>query len=155
MKPVLLAVLTGLVLFQAAGAVAQQPTQAQANAIRQSCRADYQAHCASVPTGGSAALQCLQGNMASLSPACQSAVGATESGTAAPPSAGAAPPAQSAAPMTPREQAGVMRRACGGDFRRYCRGVQPGGGRALACLTDHRESLSPPCQEALASARSR
>ena len=32
---------------------AQQPTQAQVNAIRQACRADYQTYCASVPTGGS------------------------------------------------------------------------------------------------------
>ena len=67
----------------ASGALAQQPTQAQANAIRQSCRSDYQAHCASVPTGGSAALQCLKDNLASLSPGCQGAVGATE-GEAAP-----------------------------------------------------------------------
>jgi hypothetical protein len=134
---------------------AQQPTQAQANAIRQACRGDYQAHCASVPTGGSAALQCLRDNMTSLSPACQSAVGATERGTAAPPPAGAAPPAQTGAPMTPRQQVMMMRRACGGDFSRYCPGVALGGGRALACLADHRESLSPPCQEALASAHGR
>jgi hypothetical protein len=57
--------------------------------------------------------------------------------------------------MTRREQAGMLRRACGGDFRRYCPGVALGGGRALACLADHRESLSPPCQEALASAHER
>ena len=49
-------------------ALAQQPTQAQANAIRQSCRADYQAHCSNAPTGGTAALQCLKDNAASLSP---------------------------------------------------------------------------------------
>jgi hypothetical protein len=39
----------------AAPALAQQPTSAQAGAIRQACRDDYQAHCASVHTGGSAA----------------------------------------------------------------------------------------------------
>jgi hypothetical protein len=155
MRSALLALLTGLVLCQAAGADAQQPTQAQANAIRQSCRGDYQAHCASVPTGGSASLQCLRENMASLSPACQSAVGATESGTAAPPAAAAGPQAHPGPAMTPRQQMAMMRRACGGDFRRYCPGVAMGGGRALACLADHRESLSPPCQEALASARGR
>jgi hypothetical protein len=44
------------VLFGApAPALAQQPTEAQINAIRQACRADYQTYCASVPTGGSAA----------------------------------------------------------------------------------------------------
>ncbi|HEX4617721.1 MAG TPA: cysteine rich repeat-containing protein [Stellaceae bacterium] len=63
-------------------AVAQQPTQAgqsnqaQINAVRQACRSDYMAHCSSVPTGGSAALACLQQNMQSLSAPCQQAVGA-------------------------------------------------------------------------------
>jgi hypothetical protein len=141
----------------ASGALAQQPTQAQANAIRQSCRSDYQAHCASVPTGGSAALQCLKNNLASLSPGCQGAVGATE-GEAAPhvPAApqGRTVPAPGAPPATTRrEQAGLMRHACGGDFRAFCQGVQLGGGRALHCLADHQESLSPPCRKALMSAQ--
>ncbi|MGH7156177.1 MAG: cysteine rich repeat-containing protein, partial [Acetobacteraceae bacterium] len=73
----------------AAPAWAQQPTQAQSNAIRQACRADYQAHCASVPTGGSASLACLQQNAASLSPGCQSALAAIGSSTATAP---ASPP---------------------------------------------------------------
>jgi hypothetical protein len=60
---------------------AQQPTQAQIIAIRQACRADYQAHCATVPTGGAAALQCLQQNAQSVSAACQHALSAI--GTAA------------------------------------------------------------------------
>jgi len=35
----------------------------------------------------------------------------------------------------------------------HCPGVTLGGGRAVACLADHQESLSPPCREALAAAR--
>jgi hypothetical protein len=145
-----------------AGVAAQQPTPAQANAIRQSCRTDYQAHCASVPPGGSAALQCLQQNQVSLSSSCQTAVSAVGGASPAPAAAGSAPtaPAQSNAPppspprpMTMREQAALMRNACGADFRAYCSGVRLGGGRALECLADHRESLSPTCQNALAAAR--
>lgn len=153
MRPVLLVLLTGLAICPAVAAEAQQPNQAQANAIRQSCRGDYQAHCAGVATGGAAALQCLRQNMASLSPGCQSAVAATEGGAAATPPTGVAPQGQSAPPMMPRERAMEMRRACGGDFRQFCPGVRAGGGRALACLTDHRESLSPNCRDLLASAR--
>jgi hypothetical protein len=154
MRPGLLALLTGLALSAAGAAGAQQPSQAQANAIRQSCRGDYEARCASVPTGGAAALQCLQANIASLSPACQAAVGATERGPTAPPmGGGTAAPGQAAPMAPPRERAAMMRRACGGDFRQYCRGVGLGGGRALACLADHRESLSPGCREALAAMR--
>jgi hypothetical protein len=52
----------------------QAPTDAQRSAIRAECRADYQAHCASIAPGGMASLQCLQKNMSSLSSGCQSAV---------------------------------------------------------------------------------
>ncbi len=67
-----LVILSGLANFTAA----QQPTSAQISAIRSNCRSDYQRYCASVPTGGSAALQCLEQNSAKLSGACQQAVGA-------------------------------------------------------------------------------
>jgi hypothetical protein len=56
--------------------VAQQPSQAQINVVRQACRADYQTHCASVPTGGPAALGCLQQNAQSVSAPCQQALSA-------------------------------------------------------------------------------
>ena len=95
-----LTLLASLALGLVAGSAgAQQPTQAQANAIRQSCRSDYQAHCASVPTGGSAALQCLQNNMAGLSPGCQAAVGAIEGETASGPPPGASQGRPAPAPM--------------------------------------------------------
>ncbi|MEH2510922.1 hypothetical protein V1291_002276 [Nitrobacteraceae bacterium AZCC 1564] len=74
-------------------AAAQQPTTAQRDAVRSACRSDYEAHCASVPTGGKPALICLQKNMASLSPDCQKAVNAVGKSSAAP----AAPPKSSAA----------------------------------------------------------
>jgi len=154
--------LVGLSLF--AGAVtagAQQPSQAQVGAVKQSCRTDYQSFCSGVPTGGSAALQCLQGHVASLSPACQTAVSAAAGGASARPPAQASqsPPAYRAptspppAPMSPREEAALMRRSCGGDYRAYCQGVRPGEGRALACLSENQARLSPPCRGALAEAR--
>jgi hypothetical protein len=51
------------------------------------CRADFQAHCAGVQPGGSAALACLKKNVAALSIGCQKAVGDV---------GGASAPAQSA-----------------------------------------------------------
>jgi hypothetical protein len=62
----------------AAPAFSQAPTDAQRSAIRSACRSDYQAHCASIQPGGAASLQCLQQNMSSLSPSCQTAVRAVE-----------------------------------------------------------------------------
>src|SRR5215475_199037 len=61
-------------LALAAPALAQAPSDAQKAAIKSNCRNDYMAHCASIPPGGAASLQCLQQNMASLSSACASAV---------------------------------------------------------------------------------
>ncbi|HSU04078.1 MAG TPA: cysteine rich repeat-containing protein [Acetobacteraceae bacterium] len=134
--------------------LAQQPTQAQANAIKQACRADYQSHCASVPTGGSAALACLQQNASSLSPGCQSAlsaVGGGAAGASQPPHAQASP-APASPPLPPREEARLLRQSCGGDYRALCSGVEPGGGRAIGCLEAHRSKLSHQCRSALVAA---
>ncbi len=64
--------------------VAAGPTDAQKAAIRSACQSDYRSHCASVPPGGSQALQCLEKNLASLSADCQAAVGAATSAATAP-----------------------------------------------------------------------
>lgn len=147
------------ILFAAAGlaigpALAQQPTQAQANAIKQACRADYQAHCADVPTGGSAALACLQQNAPSLSHGCQTALSAVSGGSAGGSNATAAPPPPAAHPqMSGRQEIGLMREACGPDYRTYCPGVRPGGGRAIDCLEAHGQVLSRQCRSALMAAR--
>ena len=88
-------------------AQAQQPSSAQASAIRQACRADFQAHCAGVPTGGQAALACLQQNAASLSAPCQQALRAVSGSSAAAtpaqaqPAAPAKPPPAAAAAADP------------------------------------------------------
>ncbi|RTL50931.1 MAG: hypothetical protein EKK40_11770 [Bradyrhizobiaceae bacterium] len=55
-----------------------QVTDAQRSAIRASCRSDFMSNCSGVQPGGAAAFQCLQQNMARLSPACKSAVSAVE-----------------------------------------------------------------------------
>lgn len=157
-------------------AAAQQPTQAQQSAIRSSCRNDFQAMCSGVQPGGSAALQCLQQNVAKVSPACQQALGAVGgSGGGAP--AGAAAPAAAApmeqqqrmqpqmqqqgmqppmqqqgggmARMSMRDEFRLTREECGQDYRTYCQRVQPGGGRAVTCLEANAQSLSPGCQKAL------
>src|SRR6267142_5693107 len=87
-------------------AFSQAPTDAQRNAIRSECRSDYEAHCASVPPGGAASLQCLQKHMSRLSSSCQTAVRAVEA-PAAPKaeSAPAAPKTESAPAAAPAKPA--------------------------------------------------
>ena len=154
-------------------AAAQQPSQAQINAIRAACRGDFQAHCAGVQPGGSAALACLKKNVAALSPACQKAVTAVggaaapaaeppaAAAAAAPPHLGqardgdikplAAPPPAAAVPL--RVELAILRRACGPDVQVNCPGVRPGGGQVMACLAANEASLSPRCRRELAMAK--
>ena len=144
-----------------APAFSQAPTDAQRSAIRSECRADYEAHCASVPPGGAASLQCLQKNMSSLSSACQTAVRAVE-----PPAASKAEsaPAETAAPAAPKAAAGApakkpssaqvaaIRSACRSDYQKLCAGVPTGGTPALQCLEKNKSKVSPACEQAVSAA---
>jgi hypothetical protein len=75
-KPALAILLVIAGLSISTESFAQRPSQAQIGAIRSACQSDYPVHCAGVPAGGAAALQCLQKNVANVSPACQTAVNA-------------------------------------------------------------------------------
>lgn len=142
----------------AASAPASQPTDAQIATIRSACRSDYRRNCASVPTGGSAALSCLEKNRSKLSAGCQKAVsavggGAAAAGTASSSAAAAMPaaaPALVLRPVRPREELFVVRSACGRDVRALCAGIAPGGGRIVQCLAVKSASLSPACRDVLA-----
>ncbi len=146
----------------AAGAAAL--TSSQQQALKSACQSDYRANCASVPPGGSEALQCLQTNLSKLSAACQQAVTAASGGGAAtapaatPAPAPAKPKAQAATPpppmppLTPRQEAMIVRQYCGADFARYCSTVRLGAGNGVACLRKNAARLSGGCKQALAAA---
>jgi hypothetical protein len=55
--------------------------------------------------------------------------------------------------MSPRQEAMLLRRACGMDYRTYCSEVPFGGGRVIECLRENGPSLSRQCRSALMSAR--
>ena len=46
------------------------------------------------------------------------------------------------------QQAAAMK-YCRADFERLCPGVQPGGGRIIACLKEHKEEVSIGCGKAI------
>lgn len=168
------ALLTVTLFATATSAFAQMPTDAQKAAIRSSCRSDYEAHCASVPPGGEASLQCLQSHMSSLSSGCQSAVRAIEPAAApkteaapakseptktapaaaepaAKPAAAAAPKA--AAPKQPGSaQVAAVKSACRADYPKVCAGVPPGGAPALDCLEKNKAKVSAACAKAVNAA---
>src|SRR6266404_2084570 len=169
----LLAWIATVIFAVAMPAFSQAPTDAQREAIRSECRSDYEAHCASVPPGGAASLQCLQKSMSSLSSPCQTAVRAV--GAPAAPkaeSAPAAPKAESAAPATTAKpatesaakaatttakkpgdaQVAAIRGACRSDYPKVCAGVPTGGAPALQCLEKNKSKLSPACEKTVAAA---
>ncbi len=43
---------------------------------------------------------------------------------------------------------------CAADAQKFCAGVQPGGGRIIACLKEHKDSLSDRCRQAAGLAAS-
>jgi len=145
---------------EAKPAAAKQPSSAQVSAIKSACRSDYPKVCASVPTGGAPALECLEKNKAKVSAGCAKAVSAASGGgtAAAAAPAGTAPAAAPVAaptvivlrPLRPREELFIVGSACGGDIRTLCAGVAPGGGRIAQCLASNAASLSPACKEVLA-----
>lgn len=105
---VTLAVLCALATF--ATASAQTPTDAQKQALRSNCPSDFRKNCAGVPTGGMAALVCLEQHVDTLSPACQSAVKAVQgdsgsSSTKAAASTTTEAPASTSAPAASKDTA--------------------------------------------------
>ncbi len=167
-------------LFQlslSANQASAQPTAEQQSALRNNCRSDFMSNCSGVTPGGAEALQCLQRNVARLSPGCQNAVNALaprsappQQATTAPTPAPAAPaapaPAQPAAAMPPvsapaaapaarasaptPEQQAALRQLCGDDYMAKCSHVAPASHQALQCLQSKSAELSANCRGALA-----
>jgi hypothetical protein len=61
------------------------------------------------------------------------------------------PPVQSPAPPS-KEAVEAARAACETDIQKLCTGVQPGGGRILACLKQHKDQVSDGCRQAVQKA---
>jgi hypothetical protein len=148
-------------------AMAQQPTQAQRDAIRASCRSDFMANCSSVTPGGKEALECLLRNQAKLSAACNAAVSAVVPAKPAPadtPASAEAPAAKSEPASSPaaasepapksaasqEAQLKSVRQACTlNDFMTHCSWIKPDNPELVLCLQANASDLSPSCQAAV------
>jgi hypothetical protein len=49
-------------------------------------------------------------------------------------------------PQQPENGTAAERMACTMDYQKFCAGVSPGDGRALACLSKQKAKLSPACR---------
>jgi cysteine rich repeat protein len=52
-------------------------------------------------------------------------------------------------PAPSPEAVNEARAACATDIQTLCAGVQPGGGRILACLKEHQDKVSDGCKQAI------
>jgi hypothetical protein len=154
-------------------ASAQQPTQAERDAIRAACRSDFLANCSGVRPGGKEAFECLVRNDAKLSASCQAAVNAAAPkraeaatpaapATAAPAQSETAPPAakverappgiQVAPAEAQNEELKTVQQACTlNDFVSHCSWIAPNNPEILQCLKANAADLSPNCQAAVQS----
>jgi hypothetical protein len=160
-----LAILSFLVPLTFDSIAAQQPTQAQRDAIRSSCRSDFIANCAGVTPGGKEAYECLLRNNDKLSPACKAAVNAVAANPppatpatptpASPPQPSAVPstePPEKAAESSPQDQLKAVRQACTlNDFMSHCSWITPSNPELLLCLKANAADLSAACQAAVQS----
>jgi len=107
-----------LIVVTRAGAVPANP-----------CSADAQKLCPNVAPGGGRMLECLHQHKSELSPECAKSMAAMKE--------------QAASHIGELRE---MKRNCGGDIDKFCKGVQLGEGRLLGCLKEHQSDLSPACQ---------
>jgi Cysteine rich repeat len=56
-------------------------------------------------------------------------------------------------PAAPAPVPAEVRSACEADVAKLCAGVQPGGGRIMQCLAQHKTEVSDGCKQAIAKAR--
>lgn len=98
---------------------------------RGACKSDVQKLCKGVEPGGGRIAACLKQHEAELSAECKKRIAEA------------------------REEGREIAQACKGDAQALCKDVQPGQGRVMRCLVDHKDKLSAACQQELAEAESR
>jgi hypothetical protein len=85
------------------------------------CADDIEKYCREIKPGGGRIMNCLKAHETELSVSCRGKIG---------------------------ELQGIIKdceQACAGDIARFCKEVQPGGGRIVKCLREHDKELSPSC----------
>lgn len=87
------------------------------------CRAEVQKYCADVKPGGGRMLHCLKAHEGDLSPTCRERM------------------------AEGRRKMESFSEACKADAEKLCNGIEPGKGRIVHCMREHKAELSPDCRE--------
>lgn len=97
-----------------------------AAAEKRPCADDAAKFCKDVKPGGGRIIKCLEGHQSELSEACKKQLE----------SEGA--------------RIKAAQDACKSDVEKWCKDVQPGGGRIVKCLKEHQTELSAECKSQVA-----
>ena len=89
------------------------------------CAEEISKYCKEVKPGGGRILDCLNEHQQDLSASCKNKL------------------------EEAKKRLMEAQKACTGDMEKFCKDVQPGGGRILKCLREHTEELSPACREVI------
>jgi len=89
------------------------------------CVAEVKKYCANEPAGVGMIQACLKKHDADLSATCKAKVADLQ------------------------KEIGAIAATCQYDIMRFCDDVTPGGGRVATCLQNHRDDLSPECNDRL------
>ncbi len=100
---------------------------AQGNGGGGPCAQDIQKLCSGVAPGGGRIMKCLHEHASEVSAACKERL------------------------QQGKEKVSDKMQSCKDDEQKFCKGVQPGGGRILECLKRHQNELSPACQTTINS----
>ena len=87
------------------------------------CAEEIAKYCKEVKPGGGRILDCLDEHQKDLSVSCKKKL------------------------QESKERLMKAQQACTGDMEKFCKDVQPGGGRILKCLREHTQELSPACSQ--------
>lgn len=114
-----------VMLVLVSGAFAQQAKPQEAKP----CAGDIAKFCGDVKPGDGLITKCLKKNKDQLSPECKTHIVKVEKALK------------------------EVHKACEDDITMFCAGVQPGAGRVLKCLKEHKAELSSKCQEGITKAK--
>jgi hypothetical protein len=93
------------------------------------CAEDIAKYCKEVKPGGGRIITCLKDHESDLTALCKDKM------------------------ETLAGRVKELQKACAEDLEKFCRDVQPGGGRIAKCLREHKGELSAPCTEKIAETR--
>ena len=94
------------------------------------CRADVQKLCKDVKSGGGRIASCLKQHESAISPGCRERMAEA------------------------RKEGKEFAEACKADAETLCKGVQPGQGRVVRCLSQNKDKLSAACRTEISEAQS-